>query len=190
MKKIISMITVFAMVLFFPINIFAQEQSVNSGDNQFENVLNEKEYVTDGPTVVFVRNDDGALDYKLVSTNNQIGSVIPYDYMVDGVIDWAIFHLGFNFDGTLYFTVESDEPLYKVSGNAYVKSTSILSPQTFYNNRFSVLLEGSTSTSRFLSQRINCNGESSVRVGFNDVIITSISGDSIAMANNSKVVKK
>ena len=32
--------------------------------------------------------------------------------------------------------------------------------------------------------------DSSVRVGFKDVIITAISGDAVAMRNNSKVVRK
>lgn len=117
--------------------------------------------------------------------------VAPYDYIVDGVIDWAIFHLGFNFDGTLYFTIQSDEPLERVSGNAYVKSTSILNPTTYYDKPFSIGLGGSTATSRFLTQRMSFNGnDSSVRVGFKNVVITAISGDSVAMPNNSKVVKK
>lgn len=190
MKKFLLIASLFIVLINTPITIFAQDNEITKENQEYVN-QEENTYLNDGPTFILIRNNKDEYECINIEDTAIEDLAVPYDYYVDGVIDWAIFHLGFNFDGTLYFTIQSDEPLKSVSGNAYVKSTSLLNPVTYYDRHFSIDLKGSTAASRFLTQRMSFNGnDSSVRVGFKDVIITAISGDAVAMPNNSKVVRK
>lgn len=190
MKKFLLIASLFIVLINTPITIFAQDDGITK-ENQECSTQVENAYLNDGPTFILIRNKNGEYECKDIEDIATENLVAPYDYTVDGVIEFAAFHLGFKFDGTLYFTIESDEPLKSVTGSAYVKSTSILNPITYYDKPFSIELYGSMATSRFLTQGISFNGnDSSVRVGFKNVVITAIGGDSVAMPNNSKVVKK
>lgn len=188
-KKFLAPIVTIVLLFSFSLNTFAQEDVTNSA-NTIEQISDDQ-LSDDGISILIIRNDDGSYRSSEVSADQLM--ISPCSEGVDGVIDWAVFHLGFkdwNDDGDLYFTVSADEPLSNVSGYVYVKSTSIFSPTTYYGNSFSRNLLGSSNTSRFLSQNIDVNGDSSVRVGFTGVTIVALSGDAAAIPNNSKVVYK
>ncbi len=112
----------------------------------------------------------------------------------DGVIDWAEFHLGFkdwtNYSNELYFNVSSDEPLDKIEGKAYVKSTSILNPEEYYSDSFEAKLYGSSNTGRQLSSGVDTKDATKVRVGFKSVWLMTISGDYCKFKNDSIIVEK
>lgn len=185
-KNILSIIISMILIICFSVNVYAQEQGEDVTDmNPLQSVIDEN----DGITIVFVReNDESYSSYEIDSETNFYRT---YSEGIDGVIDWAVFHLGFkdwNDDGDLYYTITADEPLKYIRGNVYIKSTNVLFPKTYLSRSFSHNLYGSSNTSRFLSQNVDVGGDSSVRVGFSGVTITAISGDTASIPNNSKVV--
>lgn len=77
-----------------------------------------------------------------------------------------------------------------VAGNAYVKSTSILFPTTYYSNSFSKSLYGSMNTSRTLKDDVDTGDKDKVRVGFSGVVLTTVAGETGYFSNTSQVVKR
>ena len=144
-----------------------------------------------GITVVIIFNDDGTYEQTVYSN---LSSVSVPAATADGELEWAIFHLGFkdwNDDtGDLYFTVSADEPMWKISGTAYVRSTSILFPSYYYNDPFSENLYSSYNSSRILATDIDTEDETEVRVGFKNVILYTIAGDTATFSNASQIVSR
>lgn len=187
-KKILSIITSIILVTCFSLNVFAQESHEARADMSLAEVV-KAETGDEGITIALIRNDDGS--YSSYEIASETSFYTAYSEGIDGVIDWAVFHLGFkdwNDDGDLYYTITADEPLSYIQGYVYIKSTDILFPKTYLGRSFSNELWGSQNTSRFLSQNVDVGGDSSVRVGFSGVTITAISGDTASIPNNSKVV--
>ena len=121
-----------------------------------------KEQLEDGVTIVLAKNEEGTFEQTVyydidVSSNPQPTAT------ADGELEWAEFHLGFNHwnddTGRLYFTISADEPMSKVTGNAYVKSTSIFSSKPFYSDTFKKKLYGSMKTSRTLKENVDTGDE-------------------------------
>lgn len=112
----------------------------------------------------------------------------------DGELEWAAFHLGFNDwnddTGRLYFSISADEPMSKVTGNAYVESTSILFPTSYYSDSFNKPLNGSMNTSRTLQDDVDTGDEDKVRVGFSSVVLTTVANEKGYFSNTSQVVER
>lgn len=184
-QKIIAILMFITLLICFPFHVVAQEKN-NVQDVELDMLENE-----DGISIVFVRNEDGS--YSSYEINSNFNFPLPCSEGVDGVIEWAVFHLGFkdwNDNGDLYFTITADEPLRYIQGEVYIKSMDFLFPKKYLQRSFYNYLGGSSNTSRFLSQNVDVGGDSSVRVGFRGVTITAISGDTASIPDNSKVVYK
>lgn len=151
------------------------------------------EQLSDGVTVVLTKNEDGTFEQTIFYDTDLAGIPQPMATS-DGELEWAIFHLGFNDwnddTGRLYFTISADEPMSTVAGNAYVKSTSILFPTTYYSNSFSKSLYGSMNTSRTLKDDVDTGDKDKVRVGFSGVVLTTVAGETGYFSNTSQVVKR
>lgn len=83
---------------------------------------------------MLAKNEEGTFE-QTVYYDIDVSSIPQPTATADGELEWAEFHLGFNHwnddTGRLYFTISADEPMSKVTGNAYVKSTSIF-PQSLF----------------------------------------------------------
>lgn len=153
-----------------------------------------QEQLEDGVTVLITRNNDGTYNQEVYDDEDIALSSVPRSsFAGDGVIDVAAFHLGFkdwNEDtDCLYFNVSADETLSYVDGNVYVKSTSILHPESFYNDRLHYPLFGSSNTGGTIAY-VNTGDETKVRVGYSDLYIVAISGSYANMGSASKVVNR
>lgn len=168
--------------------------SVMAADSQFielddiEATINQ---LADGVTVVLTKTADGTFEQNIYYDTFSIPRPRA---TADGVLEWAEFHLGFNDwnddTGRLYFTISADEPMYGVSGSAYVKSTSVLHPATFYSDTFDKYLNGSMNTSRTLYEDLYTEDEEKVRVGFSGVVLVTLAGDKGNFSNASQIVNR
>lgn len=104
MKKFLLIASLFIVLINTPITIFAQDNEITKENQEYVN-QEENTYLNDGPTFILIRNNKDEYECINIEDTAIEDLAVPYDYYVDGVIDWAIFHLGFNFDGTLYFTI-------------------------------------------------------------------------------------
>lgn len=151
------------------------------------------EQLTNGVTIVLSRNEDGTFDQTTYYGDDAL-YVPQIAATADGVLEWAKFHLGFvdwNDDtGRLYYTISADEPMSYISGNAYVRSTSILFPEDFFNQSFSSNLYGSMNTGRTLHDDVDTGDEEKVRIGFSGVTLTTVAGEKGSFSNSSQVVER
>lgn len=151
------------------------------------------EQLSDGVTVVLTKNEDGTFEQTVFYDTN-IASIPQPMATADGILEWAAFHLGFNDwnddTGRLYFSISADEPMSKVTGNAYVKSTSILFPATYYSDSFDKELNGSMNTGRTLRDNVDTGDEDKVRVGFSSVVLTTVADEKGYFSNTSQVVER
>lgn len=175
---------------------FAPATSAMAAEEQFieiEDIEVTPDQLADGVTVVLVKTEDGTFE-QTVYYNTDLASIPQTMDTADGELEWAAFHLGFNNwnndTGRLYFTISADEPMSKVTGNAYVKSTSILNPQTFYSDSFDKNLNGSMNTSRTLKEKVDTGDEEKVRVGFSSVVLVTVADEKGYFSNASQVVKR
>ncbi len=101
--------------------------------------------MSDGVTVLLTRNEDGTFD-----------QTVFYDDVIfsDDIIA----------DNVNQTRATADEPMYNITGSAYVKSTSILFPTIYYSSSFSSLLYGYTTASRVLDDDVDTGDEDKVRV--------------------------
>ncbi|MBA4688179.1 MAG: hypothetical protein H2184_13570 [Candidatus Galacturonibacter soehngenii] len=166
---------------------------------QVEDITATINQLTDGITIVLTKNEDDTFNQKVYYNTLMPQSITTTSNLkpmatADGVLEWAVFHLGFknwNDDtGDLYYTISADEPMYSVSGDAYVKSTSILFPKSFYKDSFSSRLYSSTNTSRTLETDVDTEDEKKVRVGFSNVVLETIAGEYGYFANSSQIVER
>lgn len=193
MKKIIKNLFLFgviASVFVTPMNAFAS--SANKSDiAETQEITITPEQLVEGVTVLIVFNDDGS--WSQFVYDNEATIPVPAA-TADGELEWAKFHLGFkdwnNDTGDLYFTVSADEAMSKISGTAYVESTSWLFPKSYYDSSFSEKLYSSYNTSRTLATDVDTEDETEVRVGFRNVILSTIAGDSGAFSNSSQIVER
>lgn len=166
----------------------AESQVIEIGDIEVT-----PEQLSDGVTVVLTKNEDGTFE-QTIFYDTDLAAIPQPMATSDGELEWAIFHLGFNDwnddTGRLYFTISADEPMSTVAGNAYVKSTSILFPTTYYSNSFSKSLYGSMNTSRTLKDDVDTGDEDKVRVGFSGVVLTTVAGETGYFSNTSQVVER
>lgn len=63
-------------------------------------------------------------------------------------------------------------------------------PITYYNNPFSENLYSSYNSSRILATDIDTEDETEVRVGFKNVILYTIAGDTASFSNASQIVSR
>lgn len=196
MKKIKKLVSLVAIVSLFilPINVSANSNDVYPTSIEISTTVDQ---LQDGITVLVKMNDDGTYTQKVYNEEENI----PSQYSTpgqgtgaDGVLSWAVFHLGFkywtNYSNDLYYTISSDEPMNIVRGTAYVKSTSILNPKTYYNKPFTGYLRGSTNTSRSLKEGVDMDGATAVIVGFSNVKMTTVAGKTASFGSASQVVKR
>lgn len=167
-----------------------------AAENQFieiDDIEVTSEQLSDGVTVVLTKNDDGTFD-QTVCCDTDLAFIPQPMATADGELEWAKFHLGFvdwnNDTGRFYFTISADEPMSKVTGNAYVKSTSILFPSTYYSDSFAKKLNGSMNTSRTLQEDVNTGEEEKVRIGFSNVVLVTTAGEKGYFSNTSQVVNR
>lgn len=188
--KIITSFSIIACMMLTPVHAFA------SSSKATQKVLLPEIEVTaaqlsDGITVLLTRNDDNTYTQTIYTNPADVPMLLA---TADGVIDWAEFHLGFkdwtNYSNELYFNVSSDEPLDKIEGKAYVKSTSYLNPEEYYSDSFKTNLYGSSNTGRQLSSGVDTKDATKVRVRFKDVWLMAISGDYCVFKNDSVIVEK
>jgi hypothetical protein len=86
--------------------------------------------------------------------------------------------------------ISSDEPLEMVSGNAYVKNIDILNPKTYHESSFSHPLRGQSSASRILNEHVKTGKDKIVRVGYSNVVFTSIYGEAGSVSSSSYLVTR
>lgn len=193
LKKIIIS-TLSAVTIMF--GTFAPAMPSMAAENQFieiDDIEVTAEQLADGVTVVLSKTEDGTFE-QAVYYDTDFGSIPQPMATADGELEWAAFHLGFNDwnadTGRLYFTISADEPMSKVTGNAYVKSTSVLFPATYYSDSFNKKLNGSMNTSRTLQEDVDTGDEDKVRVGFSGVILVTVAGEKGYFSNASQVVDR
>lgn len=193
-KKILATAMTMAMVLgaFFispKVDVMASE----SVPLEIEDVEVTTEQLVDGVTVVLTRNEDDTFDQAVYYDTDAAAIPMP-TAGADGVLEIAAFHLGFNDwnddTGRLYYTISADEPMSSITGNAYVKSTSILFPKSYYSDSFTGSLHGSLNTSRTLKDNVNTGDETKVRVGFSGVVLTTTAGEKGYFSDTSQVVDR
>lgn len=191
-KLVVSTLTALTIVLSMIapyVQVFAEESPVT----EIEDIEVTPEQLIDGVTVVLVKNNDGTFE-QVVYSDTDFAAVPQPAATADGVLEWAAFHLGFNNwnndTGRLYFTISADEPMKKVTGNAYVKSTSILFPTTYYSDSFNKSLGGSMNTSRVLHENVDTGDEDRVRVGFSNVVLLTVADEYGYFSNTSQVVDR
>lgn len=191
-KLVVSTLTALTVVLSMiapSVQVFAEESPVT----EIEDIEVTPEQLIDGVTVVLVKNNDGTFE-QIVYSDTDFAAVPQPAATADGVLEWAAFHLGFNNwnndTGRLYFTISADEPMKKVTGNAYVKSTSILFPTTYYSDSFNKSLGGSMNTSRVLYENVDTGDEDRVRVGFSNVVLLTVADEYGYFSNTSQVVDR
>lgn len=188
--KIIASISMAICIIATPAHAFASSAKVPQKMSLSEIEVTAAQ-LSDGITVLLTRNDDGTYTQSIYTNPEDVPMLLA---TADGVIDWAEFHLGFkdwtNYSNELYFNVSSDEPLDKIEGKAYVKSTSILNPEEYYSDSFEAKLYGSSNTGRQLSSGVDTKDAIKVRVGFKSVWLMTISGDYCKFKNDSIIVEK
>ncbi len=191
-KILISMLSVASILSgsFAPATsvMAAGNQSVEIGDVEVT-----KEQLEDGVTIVLAKNEEGTFE-QTVYYDIDVSSIPQPTATADGELEWAEFHLGFNHwnddTGRLYFTISADEPMSKVTGNAYVKSTSIFSSKPFYSDMFKKKLYGSMKTSRTLKENVDTGDEKKVRIGFSSVVLLTTANQKGYFSDTSQVVKR
>ena len=193
LKKILISTLSAAAIMF---GTFAPTTSIMAAENQvieIDDIEVTSEQLSDGVTVVLTKNEDGTFE-QTVSCDTDIASIPQPMATADGELEWAAFHLGFNDwnddTGRLYFTISADEPMSKVKGNAYVQSTSILFPATYYSDSFDEALGGSMNTSCTLKDNVDTGDEDKVRVGFSSVVLTTVANEKGYFSNTSQVVER
>lgn len=191
MKRLIKSLLSLCMAVcisVIPLHAFASSQI--SYEIPFNEIEVTSSQLSDGITVLITRNSDNTYTQSIYTNPADVPVVID---TADGIIDWAKFHLGFkdwtNYSNELYFTVTSDEPLKRITGNAYVKSTSVWGP-TYFDEDFDENLNGSSNTGRQLSSGVDTEDDTKVRVGFKNVWLMSISGDYCVFENDSIIVER
>ena len=191
-KIVISMLS--AVTIMF--GTFAPTTSVMAARSQYielDDIEVTPEQMADGMTIVLIKNEDGTFEQR-VCYDTDFESIPQPMAAADGELEWASFHLGFNDwnddTGRLYFTIAADEPMSKVTGNAYVKSTSFLRPKTFYSDSFDKKLNGSMNTSRTLKDNVDTGDVEKVRVGFSNVVLVTIADEKGYFSNTSQVVER
>ncbi len=205
-QKIVCVFLSLLMMVSFTCNSFASTQSSNIESNSSKNVVGFKfddlEFtpteLNDGVTVIFKKNSDDTFSRTVVTDSENImaqnNTEASLASVNDGQLEFATFHLGFNHwnndKGRLYFEVNSDEPLSRVSGHAYVKGLSILNGQTFYDSTFSKKARSQYHITKTLKEHVNTGKEKKVRVGYSDVYLTIITGDSYSLGNASQIVAR
>lgn len=179
-------------------NIQYQEEytEYEIGDIEFE--ITEDELLHEGATVIITRNPDGSI--KQLVTDEEIEAFLNQPKTKqkrsagDGVLEFVTFHIGFNNwnndTGRLYMVISSDEPLSMVSGNAYVKNIDLLNPKVYHDSSFSHLLRGQSSASRVLNEHVNTGKDKIVRIGYSNVIFTSIYGETGSVSSKSSLVTR
>lgn len=175
----------------------------NSNNDIFEFNLSDLEYNlndlnSDGITIIFLRNEDDSFSRFVVKDSkellNECKAASNLYSFNDGKLEFATFHLGFNHwnndTGRLYFEVNSDEPLSRVSGQAYVKSLSKLNEKIFYNHSFAKSVNGLYHVTQTLQENVHTGQEKEVRVGFSNVYLRLLTGYSQSLGAGSEVVKR
>lgn len=198
-KQIGSVLLAMAMILVLHPSI-AHAESVEEDELQIQDIEVSIDQLSDGVTVLLTRNEDGTFDQTVFYDDVVFSEDIIADNVnqtratADGVLEWATFHVGFNNwnndTGRLYYTVSADEPMYNITGSAYVKSTSILFPTTYYSSSFSSLLYGYTTASRVLDDDVDTGDEDKVRVGFSSVTMNTVAGETAYFGSGSQVVER
>ena len=193
LKKILISTLSAAAIMFGTLAPATSTMAAESQSIEIDDIEVTPEQLSDGVTVVLTKNNDGAFE-QTVYYDTDPASIPQPMATADGELEWAKFHLGFvdwNDDtGRLYFTISADEPMSKVTGNAYVESTSILFPETYYSDSFNKKLNGSMNTSRTLQEDVNTGDEEKVRVGFSSVILSTVAGEKGYFSNTSQVVSR
>lgn len=188
LRFVVSLITIIC-ISFAPLNAFA---TYNGKSNIIipQSIELSLDQLSDGVTILITRNDDGTYSQAVYDSLESIPALTK---TADGTLDWAAFHLGFkdwtNYSNELYFSVSSDEPMDRITGKAYVRSTSN-SWKYYYNESFDEKLYSSFNTGRQLSSGVDTQGATTVRVGFKNVILRVISGDYGVFDNNYEDVER
>lgn len=184
-KKATSLFLILIMVctvIQFPANAASDEDVQALVINEMELTT---EQLNDGVTVVLTRNEDGTFEQTSYDDVKQIPMLAS---TADGILEWAIFHLGLkNSTHDLYFTLSADEPVKVVWGEAYVKSTNLLASTTYYSNSFYEEVY-SSSSSRTIKSGIDTKDATKVIVGFKNAALKTIAGETGSFSNNSKTV--
>ncbi len=145
-----------------------------------------------GVTVYFHFDKQGNVVDNYVKHGNL--PTVKYIAPNDGIIDVAIFHLGFtewkNSTGRLYYTIKADEHISNASGRAYVKSTSFFGP-TYYDESFNHYFnQKSTGFSKSLKSKVYVGNETKVRVGFKNVKMRAVADKFAYLTDSSSIVEK
>ena len=193
MNKLIKKILVlsFSIILLLP-NSTSNAVELNTFDINEVEVSLDQFSESDGITIYVTFDQKGNVTKKETFTGHI--SIPQTKNTADGVLEWAIFHLGFKDwttdNGDLYYTATCDEPMYSASCNAYVKSTNILFPSVYYNGNFSNLMYSSANTSRAITYNINTDNEETVRVGFKNVVIITVADEYAYIPDASALVDR
>ncbi len=193
LKKIIISTLSAVAIMFGTLAPATSTMAVESQVIEIDDIEVTPEQLSDGVTVVLTKNEDGTFE-QTVYYDTDIASIPQPMATADGELEWAVFHLGFNDwnddTGRLYFTISADEPMSKVTGNAYVKSTSYLFPTTYYSDSFNKKLNGSMNTSRTLQDDVDTGDAGKVRVGFSGVVLVTVANEKGYFSNTSQVVER
>ncbi len=192
MKKFLSMAMVVSMLFGASLTTYADEISTQSSQNfELQDIELSSDKLADGVSVVMNIDDNGNVSQQVYCGDFE--SQREVKATADGVLEWAIFHLGFNDwnedTGRLYFTIEADEPITYVVGNAYVKSTSLISSIYYYNDVINDNMYKQFKGTRVVCENVDTGSADKVRVGFSNLSFGTIASYG-SFANDSVVVNR
>ena len=205
MKKFLSLVMSFVMVLSVSIPMYASANTLEASDGslsttEIESLISDTMFdldLDDGATETYIlyKNENGKA--VIEEYNEEIMPLLDYT-PGDGVLEYAVFHLGFknwtSTTGDLYYTLTADEFIKTVAGTAYVKNTSVLytiiNGPYYEDSWYHTISGGSRNITRALKDDINVGDEEEVKVGFESVTITTVGGRGGSFSNNSKIVQK
>lgn len=144
-----------------------------------------------GFNVVLRRNEDGTFSQTVTDISEPVA--IPYA-SVEGSLDWALFHLEFedweNSRGDLKYFVAADEPLMHIyADEVFLEIANRLldkDDRTLYRESIDEPVNGLTRLTMPLAYNVNTRNESVLYMGFKNVSIRTIYGETGSFVNVSQ----
>ena len=153
----------------------------------------------DGATATYIIYKDESGNAVIEAYDSEIMPCLDYT-PGDGVLEYAVFHLGFknwtstSTTGDLYYTLTADEKIQTVAGTAYVENPSalytLLHGAYYKDTWYHTIKGGSTYISKSLEDDIDVGDIDEVKVGFESVTITTTENRGGSFVNSSKLVTK
>lgn len=199
-KKLVGILFCLSMIICAHISLFLMgDFEVNAASNNTEDAFEaieisettiSLEQLRNGISILITKNSEGDYSQEVVEDLSQIA--VPAA-TADGVLEWAVFHVGLkdwtSTSNCLYYTLSADEYVRSIDGIVYVKPTNLLTNKYYYRNYLPSEVY-SNNTSRVIKNNIDVENATRVVVGFENVTIKAISGDSGSFKNAKVTVTR